>query len=81
VFHPSYADEEDYLDGFVESRVQRIREDEAVGLTHPGDVPAERYLALWRDPKLPPEEKKELVLESLKSGCLIVEDEGQMWRL
>ena len=81
MFYPSYGDEKDYLDGFVEGCVERILEDEAAELTHPDDVPAEHYLDLWRDPKLPPEDKKELVLEPLKSECLILEDEGQTWRL
>jgi hypothetical protein len=36
---------------------------------------------MWLDPGLPPEEKRELVLEALKADCEVREDEGNFWRL
>jgi hypothetical protein len=58
-----------------------MREEEEEGLTHPDDVTAEQFLGMWLDPGLPPEERHELVLESLKADCEVREDNGNLWRL
>jgi hypothetical protein len=81
VFISCYEDDPDYVEGFVEGCLERVREEEEEGLTHPEDVTAEQFLGMWLDPGLPPEEKRELVLESLKADCEVREDEGDFWRL
>jgi hypothetical protein len=58
-----------------------VREEEEEGITHPEDVTAEQFLGIWLDPGVPSEEKRELVLESLKADCEEREDEGDFWRL
>jgi hypothetical protein len=81
VFFSCYEDDPDYIEGFVEGCLERVREEEEEGLTHPEDVTAEQFLGMWLDPGLPPEEKRELVLEALKADCEVREDEGNFWRL
>ncbi len=81
VFISRYEDDPDYVEGFVEGCLERVREEEEEGPTHPDDVTAEQFLGMWLDPGLPPEERRELVLESLKADCEVREDEGDLWRL
>lgn len=81
VFISRYEDDPDYVEGFVEGCLERVREEEEEGPTHPDDVTAEQFLGMWLDPGLPPEERRELVLESLKADCEVREDEGNLWRL
>ncbi len=81
VFISRYEDDPDYVEGFVEGCLERVREEEEEGPTHPDDVTAEHFLGMWLDPGLPPEERRELVLESLKADCEVREDEGNLWRL
>jgi hypothetical protein len=81
VFISCYEDDPDYVEGFVEGCLERVREEEEEGLTHPEDVTAEQFLGIWLDPGVPSEEKRELVLESLKADCEEREDEGDFWRL
>jgi hypothetical protein len=50
VFFSCYEDDPDYIEGFVEGCLERVREEEEEGLTHPEDVPAEQFLGMWRDP-------------------------------
>ncbi len=45
------------------------------------EVSAEQFLGMWLDPGLPPEERRGLVLESLRADCEIRDDEGNLWRL
>ncbi len=80
VFISRYEDDPDYVEGFVEGCLERVREEEE-GLTHPEDVTAEQFFGMWLYPGLPPEERRELVLESLKADCKVREDEGDLWRL
>jgi hypothetical protein len=81
LFISRYEDEPDYVEGFVEGCLERIAEEEDEGSTHPDDVTAEQLLGMWLDPGVTPEEKRELVLESLKAECEVREDEGNLWRL
>jgi hypothetical protein len=81
VFISRYEDEPNYVEGFVEGCLGRIAEHEVEDLTHPDDVTAEQLLGMWLDPRVPPEEKREMVLESLKAECEVREDEGNLWRL
>ena len=81
VFITAYEDEPDYIEGFVEGCLERIREDEDGGDVHPDDVPADHLLEAWQDPKMPPEDKYEWVVESLKAECQIQEDTGDFWHL
>jgi len=81
VFISLYEDEPDYLEGFVEGCLERMREDEDGGFTHPDDVTADQFLGMWRDPVMSPEDKHEMVVECLKAECTIREDTGDLWRL
>jgi hypothetical protein len=81
VFITAYEGEPDYIEGFVEGCLERIREDEGEELTHPDDVTAEHLFEAWQDPIMPFEDKYEWVVESLKAECQIQEDTGDFWRL
>lgn len=81
VFISLYEDEPDYLEGFVEGCLERIREEENEGLRHPDDVTADQFLGMWQDPIMAPEEKYEMVIECLKADCTLREDTGDLWRL
>jgi hypothetical protein len=81
LFISLYEDEPDYLEGFVEGCLERMREEEDEGLTHPDDVTADQLLGIWQDPIMPAEEKREMVVECLKADCTVREDTGDFWRL
>lgn len=81
VFISRYGDDPDYVEGFVEGCLERIREEEADGETHPDEVTAEQIERSWREPGFTDEEKRELVLEPLLAECKVREDEGELWRL
>jgi hypothetical protein len=81
VFISRYEDEPDYIEGFIEGCLERIAEEEDEDLAHPDDVTADHLRDMWLDPGLPPEEKREMVLEPLKAECEVREDEGNLWRL
>lgn len=81
LFISRYGENSDYLEGFVEGCLERIREEEDEGLAHPGDVTAEQLGRSWREPGFTREEKRELVLEPLLAECEVREDEGDLWRL
>jgi len=81
VFITAYEDEPDYIDGLVEGCLERLREEEDEGLTHPDDVTADQILDIWQDPIMAPEDKHELVVECLKADCRVWEDIGEFWRL
>jgi hypothetical protein len=81
LFFSRYEDEPDYVEGFVEGCLERIEEEEAEGLAHTDDVSAEQLRGIWLDCRMPPEEKRETVLEPLKAECEQREDEGDLWRL
>lgn len=81
VFILLYEDEPDYLEGFVQGCLERIREDEDGDHAHPDDVTADQFLGMWQDPIMSPEDKHEMVVESLKAECTVHEDTGDFWRL
>lgn len=80
VFISRYGDDPDYVEGFVEGCLERIREEDD-GVTHPDDVTVEQIERSWREPGFTDEEKRELVLEPLLAECEVREDEGELWRL
>ena len=81
LFISRYGDDPEYVEGFVEGCLERIREEEEEGLMHPDDVTAEQLERSWREPGFTREEKRELVLEPLLAECEVREDEGDLWRL
>jgi len=81
VFYTLYEDEPNYIEGFVEGCLERIREEENEELAHPDDVTADQFLGMWQDPTMPPEDKHEMVVECLKADCTVREDTGDFWRL
>ncbi len=81
VFISLYEDEPDYIEGFVEGCLERIREEEDEEFAHPDDVTADQLLGIWQDPIMPPEDKREMVVECLKAECEVREDTGDLWRL
>ena len=81
VFISLYEDEPDYIEGFVEGCLERIREEEDEELAHPDDVTADQLLGIWQDPIMPLEDKREMVVECLKAECEVREDTGDFWRL
>lgn len=81
LFISRYGEDPDYVGGFVEGCLERIREEEEEGLTHPDDVTAEQIERSWQEPGFTIGEKKELVLEPLLAECEVREDEGDLWRL
>jgi hypothetical protein len=81
VFISRYEDQPDYIEGFVEGCLERIEEEEVEDLTHPYDVTAEQLRGMWLDPELPPEEKREMVLEPLKAECEVRENEATVLKV
>ncbi len=60
------GDDSDYVEGFVEGCLERIRETEEDGLTHPDDVTAGQFESSWQEPGFT-EEKRDLMLKPLLS--------------
>lgn len=81
VFYSSYADEPDYVGGFVDGCLERIREGEEGDEEERGEVTADHLEDLWREEGLSEEDKHEMVVEVLLSECEVSEGEGEMWRL
>lgn len=81
VFIERYGSDPSYAEGFVEGCLERIRELEDAELTHPEDVTADQIEALWGDPNLSEQDRREMVLEPLSADCESRPDEGELWRL
>ena len=81
IFISLYENEPDYVEGFVDGCLERVREEEDEDLTHPDDVTAEQFSGMWHDPIMSPEDKHEMVVECLKADCRVCEDTGDFWRL
>jgi hypothetical protein len=80
-FITAYEDEPDYIEGFVEGYLERVREDDDRLVRLPRRRTSRSSTRTWQDPIMPPEDKYEWVVEPLKAECQVREDTGDFWRL